>query len=116
MRRCHDGADSGESFGNGGKCDSCSHHAFFEQLAREVHGEFAVANNDGRDWRFARRGIASSNVEPEQAEFFLPEAGVLPQLLDALRFLLKNIECRYASSGDRWRMRSRKQERPGAVI
>src|SRR5712692_648283 len=116
VRGGHDGADAGFAFGHGGEGDAGTHHAFLEQLAGEVHGELAVPNDDWRDGRLAGGGGAAADVEAEQAEFFFPEAGVRPELFDALWFVFKNIEGRDAGGRDRGRMRSRKQERPGAVI
>src|SRR5208282_3639209 len=116
MRRGHDGPHPSFAFGDGGKCDAGSQHSFFEQFAGKVHCQTAVTNDDGGDWRFARRSRLAADVESEQAEFFLPEPGVRPELLHPLRFSFENVECRNASRRDRGRMRSRKQKRPRAVI
>ena len=59
---------------------------------------------------------ASADVEAQQPEFFFPEARVLPELLHALRLVFENVEGRDAGRRHRRRMRSRKQERPCAVI
>ena len=80
--------------------------------ARELHREAAVADDDRRD-----RGLAQPPMlKPSAAEPLLQVARVLPQLLDALRFLLQHVERRDARGGDRRRMRRREQERPRAVV
>src|SRR5271170_5175472 len=65
----HDGADAGLAFGHCRKRDAGAEHAFFEELAGEVHGEFAVADDDGSEGSFAGRRGAAADVEAEQAEF-----------------------------------------------
>ena len=116
VRRGHDGADAGFAFRHGGECDAGAEHAFFEQLAGEVHGELAVADDDRRDRSFAGRSGAAADVEAEQAEFFFPEARVLPELFHALGLVFQNVEGRDAGGRHRRRMRRREQERPRAVI
>src|SRR5712691_3683313 len=74
VRRRHDGADAGFAFGDGGEGDAGAEDAFLEQFAGEVHGELAVAYDDGSDWSLAGRSGAAADVEAEQAEFFFPEA------------------------------------------
>src|SRR5882762_6725527 len=85
VRGGHDSSHARFAFGDGGKCDAGSEHAFFEKLAGKIHGQASVANDDGCDRRFARgRGLAA-DVEAEQAKFLLPEARVCPELLHPLR-------------------------------
>ena len=55
-------------------------------------------------------------LKPELAELLLQVAGVLPELLDALRLLLEDVEGGDAGRGDGRRMRGREQERPRAMI
>src|SRR5881628_3529574 len=116
MRSGHDSADTSFAFGDGGVSDAGAEDAFFEELAGEVHGEFAVADDDGSDGRFTGWCVHAAGVESEQSQFSLPEAGVLPQILDALGFLLKDFECGDAGCGHRWWMRGRKQKRACAVV
>src|SRR5579863_2950046 len=105
MRRRHDSADARLAFGNGWKRDAGSHHAFFKQLAREVHRQLAVANDDGGDWRFTGGRVDAADVEAEPAKLFLPVTRVLPQLVDAFGLLLQHVERSDTRCGDRWRMR-----------
>src|ERR1019366_2648912 len=81
--RGHDSADARLALGHCGERNARAHHAFFEQLAREIHGQAAVAHNDGRDWRLAGRRVHSADVEAERTQLFLPVARVVPELLDA---------------------------------
>src|SRR3954462_9886695 len=111
MRGRHDGPDASLSFRHGGKCYAGAEHAFLEQFARKLHGEFSIANDDGSDWSFTRRSAAPSNIKSQQVEFFFPETRVLPKSFHALRLVLENIESGDASRRHRWRMRGRKQER-----
>src|SRR6202020_3349523 len=113
---CHDGADPGFTFGNGGEGDAGAEDTFFEELAGEVHGELAFADDDGRDRSLAGRSGAAADIEAEQAKFFFPEARVLPELFHTLGFVLKNIESSNAGRGYGRRMRSRKQKRPRPMI
>ena len=96
----HDGANAGFAFGNCGVGDAGAEHALFEELAGEVHGEFAVADDDGSDWRLARWCVDAADIEAEQPEFFLPETRVLPKFLDALGFLLEDFEGCNGRGGD----------------
>ena len=112
----HDGPDAGFAFGNRRVGDAGAEHALLEELAGEVHGEFAVADDDGRDWGFARGRVGATDVEAEQAEFFLPEAGILPKFFDPLGFVFQNLESRDAGCRDGWRMRSGEQERARTVV
>src|SRR5205085_7998221 len=82
----------------------------------EVHGEAAVADDDGCDGRLARRSILPADVEPNPAELFFPIACVGPEVLDQLRLLLKDIERSDAGGGHARRMRRREQKRTRAVI
>ena len=54
--------------------------------------------------------------KPSSAEFFFPEARVLPEFLHALGFVFEDVESGDAGGGDRRRMRGGEQERAGAVI
>jgi len=54
--------------------------------------------------------------EPETAQLLFPEAGVLPETLHALRFLLQDVKGGDASGSDRRRMGSREQKGPGTVV
>src|SRR5450631_4634624 len=87
MRRRHDGADAGLSFRHGRERDARPQHALLEQFAREVRSQFAVADDDRRDRSLAGRSRTSANVKPQQSEFFLPEARVLPKLFHAFWFV-----------------------------
>src|ERR1700722_7460247 len=116
MRRGHDGADAGFAFGHGGEGDAGAEDAFLEEFAGEIHGEFAVADDDRSDWSLAGRSGAAADVEAEQAEFFFPEARVLPELLHALGFVFEDIEGGNARGCDRRRMRSGKKKWAGPVI
>ena len=55
-------------------------------------------------------------LKPAAARPCLEIAGVVPQLFDALGLLLQDVECRQAGRRHGRRMRSRKQERPRAVV
>src|SRR5262249_60390787 len=90
--------------------------AFFKRLAAARHGPAAFADDEGSDRRLARRSAYAADVEAQPAQLFLEEAGVLPELLNAFRLLLQDVKRCDAGGGDRRRMRSRKQERPRAVI
>src|SRR5258708_32245037 len=76
MRGGHDGAHARFAFADGGKGDAGSQHSLFEKFAGEIHGQPSVANDDRRDRWFARGRCLASDVEAEQAEFFLPEPSV----------------------------------------
>ena len=69
MFAADDGANARFAFGDGGEGDAGAEDAFFEELTGEVHGELAIADDDGRDGSFAGRSGAAANVETEQAEF-----------------------------------------------
>src|SRR6266700_2215204 len=99
VRCSHDGADAGLALRHRRKRDAGAQHAFFEQLAREPHGQLAIADDNGRDWSLAGRSGAPADVEPQQAEFFFPEARVLPKPLYALGLIFQNVECCDASGG-----------------
>jgi len=116
MGRGHDGTDAGFSFRDRRVRDAGAEHACFEELAGEVHGEFAVADDDGSDGRLASGCIDAADVEAEQPKFFFPETGIFPEILDALGFLLKDFEGCDAGCGDAWRMGRREQERPRTVV
>src|SRR5207253_1055127 len=80
------------------------------------HSTGAVANDDGSYGRFAgRRGLAA-DVEAQPAQLLFEIVRVLPEFVDALGFLFQDFEGGDASSGHRWRMRSREQKWAGAVI
>src|ERR1700738_4540329 len=116
MRRRYNRPDACLSFGRGGNRNPRAHYALLEQLAGKVHGEFAVADDDGSDWGFAgRRGLAS-DVEAQKPPFPFPEASVFPEFLTTLGRSFENIESGDAGGRHRGRMRSREQERAGAVI
>ena len=100
VRGGHDGADAGFAFWHRWECDAGAEHAFFEQFAGEVHGELAVTDDDGRDGRLAGGSGLAADIEAEQAQFFFPEAGVRPEVLDAFWFVFKNIEGRDAGGRD----------------
>src|ERR1039458_1702038 len=114
--RGHDGTDARLTFGHCGKRDARAHDALFEQLAREIHGQAAVAHDDGRDRRLAGRRVYSADVEAQSTQLLLPVARVVPELLDALGFLLQHVEGRDAGGGDGRRMRRREQEWPSAMV
>src|SRR3981189_2268418 len=116
VRGGHDGAHARFAFGDGGEGDAGSEYSFFEKLAGKIHSESSVANDDWSDRRFAGGSGLAADVEAEQAEFFLPEARVRPELLHPLRLSFENIESRNAGRRDGGRMRSRKQEGTRAVI
>ena len=63
MRGGHDGTDAGLAFGYGRECDAGGEDAFLEQFTAEVHSELAIADDDGRDGRFAGGSILSADVE-----------------------------------------------------
>src|SRR5260370_37187264 len=67
MRGGHDRTDAGLALGHGGEGDSGAQHAFFEQLFRELHGQFAVADDDWSNWSFAGRCWFSIDVKTEHA-------------------------------------------------
>src|SRR5258708_16311086 len=116
VRGGHDGSHPCFAFGDGGKCDAGSEHAFFEQLAGKIHGQPSVANDDGRDRRFACRSGLAADVEAEKAEFFLPEACVRPELLHPPRLCFENVESRNAGGRDRRRMLRQTQEEPHPLL
>src|SRR5207302_11326187 len=92
------------------------HDACFEQLARKVHSTGTVADDDGSYGRLAGgRGLAA-DVEAQRAQLLFEVTRVLPQFVDALRLLLQDFEGGDAGGGHRWRMRSREQKWPGAVV
>jgi len=62
----HDGADAGLPSGPS-EGDAGAEDARFEEGAREIHGLAAVADDDGRDRGFARRGIDAADVEAQTA-------------------------------------------------
>src|SRR5205814_6947050 len=114
--RCgHDCSDAGFAFRDGGERNTRSHYALFEQFMRKTHGELAVADNDGRNWSFAGGSGAAADVESQQAEFFFPEACVLPEFFYSLWFLFENLESGNARCRDCGRMRSREKNRVGEV-
>src|SRR5579872_3769385 len=69
------------------------------------------AHHHRRNWSFAH-----ARVEASCHETLLEVFCVIPQILNALRLLLQNIEGRQTSRGYAWRMRSREQEWPRPVI
>src|SRR3954471_8407399 len=115
MSASHDRTDACLALGDGGERDARCHHAFFEKLAAEFHGQLAVTHNDGCDGCLARRRVHAADVESEIAQLFLEEVSVLPQVLDKLRLLLQHIECGDACRCHAWRMRGRKKKRSGAL-
>src|SRR6185312_5674435 len=116
MRRRHDGADAGLAFRHGGERNPGAENAFLKKLARKIHSQFSVAEDDGSNGRLAGRCGFAAYVETEQGEFFFPEARVLPQFFNALRFVFQNIESRDAGCGHRRRMRGGKQEWSGVMV
>src|SRR5438045_9722900 len=63
MSCSHDGANASFSFGYGGESNSGSENPLFEQLPLTLHGETAIADDDGRNWRLASRSISPADVE-----------------------------------------------------
>src|SRR6185437_6050389 len=116
MRGRHDGAQACLAFRHRGKGDAGHEYAFLEQLAAEVHGQLAFADDNRRDRRFAGWRVAASNVEAEQAQLFLEETCIAPQLVDQLRLFFQDFEGSDAGGRDRRRMRGGEQERTSAVI
>src|SRR6202451_3159860 len=116
MCRSHDGADAGFAFGDRRERDAGAEHTFFEEFAGEVHGEFAIAGEAGSDGSVTVRSSSAPDVEAEQAQFFFPEARILPELFHALRLILQNVERRNASCRHRRWMRCGKQKRARPVI
>src|SRR5271157_4234104 len=112
----HDGADAGLAFGDGREGDSGGHDSGVEEGTRKIHSPAAVADDDGRDGRFAGRGGNAADVEAEAAEFGLEVAGVVPEALDALGLVFEKIEGRDAGGGDGRRMRGREEEGAGAMV
>src|ERR1700674_1333550 len=100
VRGGHDGSHARFAFGDGGKCDAGSELSFFEPFAGKIHRKASVANDDWCDRRFARGRCLAADVEAEQAEFFLPEPCVRPELLHPLRLGFQNVESRNAGRRD----------------
>src|ERR1039458_4427837 len=64
--RSHDGTDARLALRHCWERDARAHDALFEQLAREVHGQAAVAHDDGRDRCLAGRRVHPTDVEAER--------------------------------------------------
>lgn len=112
----HDGADAGFAFWDGGEGDAGGHDAGVEERAGEVHGEAAVADDDGRDGGFAGGGGFASGVKAGGGELLLEVAGVVPEALDAFGFVLENVKGGDAGGGDRGRMGGGEEEGAGAMV
>src|SRR5882757_7891536 len=116
VRGGHDRPYARLAFRHGGKSDARSEYSFFKQLARELHGQPSVADDNRRNRRLASRSGLAADVEAKQSEFLFPKPGVHPELLHELRLLFENIEGRNAGRSYRRRMRRRKQKRPRPMI
>src|SRR5581483_5004710 len=112
----HDGPQAGLSFGDDWISDARSKYSFVKQLAAELHSQPSFANDDRRDRGLAGGSVHAADIKAEIAELFFEIAGVIPELVDQLGLLLENIKSRDAGCGNRWRMRSREQERTAPVV
>src|SRR5215467_1488915 len=112
----HDGPQASLAFGDRGISDPRREDPFFEQLAAELHGQAAFADDDGRDRRLTGWSVHAADVETEPAQLFLEEAGVLPEFFDPFRLLLQHIEGGNTGGGDGWWLSGREQEGPPAMV
>src|SRR5258706_2891145 len=111
MCGCHDGSHARFVARDRRKRDSLRKHPFGEQRIGQLHGEGALADDDGRDQAFARPG-----AEPQRLKPGLEETRVLPQAFDDLRLLLEDIDGGDAGGGDGRRMRGREQKGPRPMV
>src|SRR5450755_1733799 len=111
MSRRDNSPDASLALGHSRETNACCEQPIVEQSSRELMRRFSFAHHHRRDRRFTQPSIKTGAL---QTSFEITR--VLPQLIDTLRLMLENRECRQARSRNRRRMRGRKQKWPSAMI
>ena len=93
--------------------DALREDALLEQSIRQRHRATGLAGDDRRDRAFAHAG-----VEAQLLKALLEESGVLPELLDQLRFVLQMsiAPMQVAATEGGWEVENRKAARGGRGI